>query len=813
MLSQISSKSLKRILNLLNFATFNGPILDKKWREQISKLPVYPEGKTVQFLFPPPNVTGSLHLGHALTGAIQDSIARFESLNGKNVSWIPGFDHAGIATLAMVKNQKSTAFKDNDQLLKELERFSSESKDNIRNQLKAMGFSLDWSKEYFTMNEDYSTFVQECFVNLFERGFIYRNESFINWSPASKSALADVEVETVALEGRTHLQIAGGRSFQFGIIYKIEFSSRVAVFTTRPETCFGDVALAVHPSDERYKEIVGTLIMHPITGKNIPIVADEAVNMEFASGILKITPFHSALDYEIASRNGLLHSASKVIDEAGCIVAREYPEYHGKDRFTVRTMLSNAFKLEQHEHKMNLQICRRTKDIIEQMRCPQWFFKSSAFRQELIDLNLIGMEIFPLHHRKRWKQWVEEMKDWCISRQIVWGNSIPVYFIRENSISNEIFIAALTEEEAKVKAKEKFGIDVKNPEFRCKKEADVLDTWFSSCLAPIFATDGEIELMETGHDILYFWVIRMVILSLALREKVPFHRLMLHPMLKSRLGKKMSKSEPHGIIDPLDIIFKNEKNPSASGFGTDALRIALLGHSINELFMSFDPHNAKIACHFGKKLENCAHFIEKNQISILQESNTRELPWKIEFSPENFNHFEHYLASKYNEMLMDYKKGFKEFEIFKSLKAVQTFVLDELCRNHIEYSKAIFYSSAIRPENKLARISFLRAIFLRFCVLLSPFCPVLVHELLEKFDELNMIRQPDTSMALAPIDLGNAELAATNTSLVNQFYSILSTPMHKRTETTEEVQKFIDLHKNVFLHMQAKRPANILYMS
>ncbi|KAK9500425.1 hypothetical protein O3M35_001693 [Rhynocoris fuscipes] len=543
-----------------------------------------PNGKFV-IVIPPPNVTGSLHLGHALTNAIQDTLTRWHRMKGCTTLWNPGCDHAGIATQVVVekklwREEKKTRHDiGREAFVSKIWEWKNEKGDRIYHQLRRLGGSLDWSRAAFTMDPKLSRAVVEAFVRLHEDGDIYRSKRLVNWSCTLKSAISDIEVDKVELSGRTLMSVPGySDKVEFGVLvsfaYKVLNSDQeIVVATTRIETMLGDTAVAVHPNDERYKHLHGCKLVHPFCNRTIPLVTDEFVDMTFGTGAVKITPAHDHNDYEVGVRHKLPFLT--IIDDDGNITG-DCGKFTGMKRFDARKAVTAALKelglyRETKDNPMVVPVCNRSKDIVEPLIKAQWYVKCDEMAKSALEaVNSGELQIIPEQHIKTWTYWMVNIRDWCISRQLWWGHRIPAYFVTINNasvkpgsdIDNDYWVSGRNSEEAKLKAAKKFKV---NPsEITLKQDEDVLDTWFSSGLFP-FSLFGWPEdndelrafypgtLLETGHDIIFFWVARMVFFGQRLLGKLPFKKVFLHPIVRDAHGRKMSKSLGN-VIDPMDVI-------------------------------------------------------------------------------------------------------------------------------------------------------------------------------------------------------------------------------------------------------------------
>lgn len=521
-------------------------------------------------ILPPPNVTGSLHIGHALTIAIEDALVRWHRMRGETVLWNPGCDHAGIATQVVVekklwKEKKITRHNiGREKFIEEIWKWKNEKGDCIYHQLQTLGVSCDWDRAYFTMDPKLSYAVTEAFIRMHDSGVIYRSERLVNWSCSLNSVISDIEVDKMELMGRTFLSVPEySKKVEFGVLHTIAYNVKnsdetISVSTTRVETIFGDTAIAVHSQDLRYKHLHGKFVQHPFLDKLLPIITDDTLDINFGTGAVKITPAHDHNDYECGKKNNLQFITC--IDDNG-LMNNNCGNFIGMKRFDARKAVIEELKKKKlycgvKENSMVISICSRSKDIIEPLLKPQWYVKCDSMAKKAVDVVKSGeLKITPNTHCKTWYQWLDNCRDWCISRQLWWGHRIPAYYI----VELQAWVAAHSEAEAKTKASKKFGIPENS--ITLKQDEDVLDTWFSSGLLPfsIFGWPNNLEsfyplsLLETGSDILFFWVARMVMLSLELLNKLPFKEIYLHSIIRDKYGRKMSKSLGN-VINPLDII-------------------------------------------------------------------------------------------------------------------------------------------------------------------------------------------------------------------------------------------------------------------
>nr|CAD7424685.1 unnamed protein product [Timema monikensis] len=659
-----------------------------------------PKGKFVMVI-PPPNVTGSLHLGHALTNAVEDAITRWHRMKGRTVLWNPGCDHAGIATQVVVekklwREEKKTRHDlGRDKFVERIWDWKKEKGDRIYLQLRKLGSSYDWTRACFTMDPKLCRAVTEAFVRLHEEGLIYRSNRLVNWSCTLKSAISDIEVDKVELPGRTLLSVPGyDHKVEFGVLvlfaYKVEGSDEeLVVATTRVETMLGDTAVAVHPEDPRYKHLHGKFVAHPFCERKIPILADDFVEREFGTGAVKITPAHDQNDYDVGKRHNLPFIT--IFNEEGNVVG-DCTQFVGMKRFQARRAVIEALKekglyRETKDNPMVVPICSRSKDVVEPLIKPQWYLSCDVMAKNALDSVRSGeLKLIPEHFNKTWYHWMENSRDWCISRQLWWGHRIPAYFVtvedpsvtkgmprpcskrvdqfinpntphqlvrpcskrvdqfinpntpHQLEIDNEYWVSGRSEEEALERASKKFNVP--QSKIKLTQDGDVLDTWFSSSLFPfsIFGWPDQTEelkvfypgtLLETGHDILFFWVARMVFFGQKLLNKLPFREVYLHPMVRDAHGRKMSKSLGN-VIDPMDVIMgvsleqlhlqlnesnldpkevekakDGQKQDYPNGIpecGTDALRFALCAYIMQAVELNTTSTLANYATKAGRDI-------------------------------------------------------------------------------------------------------------------------------------------------------------------------------------------------------------------
>ena len=655
-------------------------------------------------VMPPPNITGKLHMGHALDNTLQDILIRYKRMDGYNALWIPGTDHAAISTEVKVTNQLKEEGIDKKELGREgfLERtwqWKEEYAGTIEGQLKKLGVSCDWDRERFTMDEGCSKAVEEVFISLYEKGYIYKGSRIINWCPKCKTSLSDAEVEHEEQDGHF-----------WHIKYPIVGTDRfLEIATTRPETMLGDTAIAVHPDDERYKDIVGKNVILPLVNREIPIVADYYVDKEFGTGAVKITPAHDPNDFEVGKRHNLpeinIMNDDATINEKG-------GKYAGMDRYEARAAIVKELeeqgflvKIEPHSH--NVGTHDRCGTTVEPLIKQQWFVKMEELAKPAINALKTGeLKFVPERFDKIYLHWLENIKDWCISRQIWWGHRIPAYYCDE---CGEFVVAREMPE--------------KCPHCGCThftQDEDTLDTWFSSALWP-FSTLGWPEKTEdldyfyptdvlvTGYDIIFFWVIRMVFSGYAHTGKSPFHTVLIHGLVRDSQGRKMSKSLGNGI-DPLEIIDK---------YGADALRLTLITGNAPGNDMRFYNERVEASRNFANKVWNASRFIMMNM-----DENGVEEPDEALLNPAD-----RWILSRVNTLAKDVTENMDKFELGIAVQKVYDFIWDEFCDWYVELAKFRIYHKEEDPKSAECVLWTLKTVLGQALKLLHPFMPFITEEI------------------------------------------------------------------------------------
>ncbi|XP_050555637.1 valine--tRNA ligase [Spodoptera frugiperda] len=734
-----------------------------------------PKGKFAMVI-PPPNVTGTLHLGHALTNAVQDSLTRWHRMNGKTTLWNPGCDHAGIATQVVVekklwREEKKTRHDlGRENFIKKIWEWKEQKGVRIYEQLRALGSSYDWSRVRFTMDPIMCKAVCEAFIRLHDAGDIYRANRLVNWSCTLKSAISDIEVDKIELTGRTLMNIPGYQSkVEFGVLVYFAYKTtdgenEIVVATTRVETMLADAAVAVNPKDQRYKDLVGKKLKHPFLDREIPVITDESVDLEFGTGAVKISPAHDQNDYEIAKRHDLPFIT--IFTDDGNMAAN-CGQYSGWKRYDVRRKIVDDLAAlglykETKEHAMVVPLCSRSKDVVEPMLKPQWYIKCDNMAAEAIKAVKSGeLKIIPDMYEKTWFHWMETIRDWCISRQLWWGHRIPAYRVTLSGVESdeELWVSAHSEAEALEKATKKFNVPADN--IKLAQDEDVLDTWFSSGLFTfsIFGWPDQTEdlqafypgsLLETGHDILFFWVARMVFFGQRLLGKLPFKEIYLHPMVRDAHGRKMSKSLGN-VIDPMDVVHgvtletlheqledsnldprevekakQGQKQDYPNGIpecGTDALRFALCamtqGRDLNLDILRVQGYRF-----FCNKLWNATKFaLLYFPKDTVYEVHTPSLP-------SNLSPMDKWMLSRIAFAVNKVNAGFAAYDFPTATTHCYNLWLYDLCDVYLEYLKPVFASGSEEAQ-AAARRTLYTALELGL-KLLSPFMPFLTEELYQR---------------------------------------------------------------------------------
>lgn len=674
----------------------------KKWEEGgYFKARVNENKKPFTIVMPPPNITGKLHLGHALNNTIQDIIIRYKRMQGYEACWIPGTDHASISTEAKVVEKIKNEGKSKDELgrdkfLEECWDWTEEYGGTIKRQLRTVGVSCDWDRDSFTMDKNLTRAVRKVFKKMYDEGLIYRGNRIVNWDPEAKTALSDAEVYHKDQEG--HL---------WYIKYFFEDSDEfITIATTRPETMLGDLAVAVNPEDERFKDKIGKNLILPLVGRKIPLIEDSYVDMEFGTGCVKITPSHDPNDFEVGKRHKL--GQCVVIDE-GAKIKEGYGKYSGLDRYDARKLIIEDLgkenllvKTETIEHAVGYS--ERTNVVIEPLISKQWFVKMQDLAKDAIEVYKNGdLNLIPDSLGKTYMNWLENIRDWCISRQLWWGHRLPVFYTEDGEI-------IVSEDDPD----ENGYLDGK----KVTQEEDTLDTWFSSALWP-FATLGwpeetedykyffPTDILVTGYDIIFFWVIRMVFSSLYNTNKTPFDHVLFTGLIRDPQGRKMSKSLGNGV-DPIDVVNK---------YGADALRFTIITGNSPGNDMRYDEKRIVASRNFANKLWNATRFVLMN----VDENDD------IEFKNLDLSLEDKWILKRLNNVVEEVSKNLDKYEIGLAASRIEDFIWEEFCDWYIEFAKERLNSD---DENKKSTVKKVLLYVLKDMIsLLHPFMPFITEEI------------------------------------------------------------------------------------
>ena len=660
-------------------------------------------GQPFSIVIPPPNVTGQLHMGHALDNTLQDILIRWKRMQGYNTLWMPGTDHAGIATQIKVEEmlQKEEGLSRHDlgreEFIRRVWDWKAQYGARISNQLRSLGASCDWQRERFTMDEGCSQAVREVFVSLYEKGLIYQGHRITNWCPRCHTALSDIEVEHEEKQGHLyHVRYpVEGREGEF-----------VTVATTRPETILGDTGVAVHPDDNRYRSYIGAYLLLPLVNRRIPVVADEYVDPSFGTGAVKVTPAHDPNDFDMGLRHQLPQMV--VISPDGTMTA-DSGKYAGMDRYQCRQALLSdlaaaGFLVRTDEHHHSVGHCQRCATVVEPLVSKQWFVKMGPLTQPSIEAVTSGRTQFvPERFTKIYVNWLENIRDWCISRQIWWGHRIPAWYCDcGETIVSRVDIAACPACGGSV-----------------RQDPDVLDTWFSSALWP-FSTMGWPEktklldrfyptsVLVTGYDIIFFWVARMITMGLEFQGDIPFRHVFIHGLVRDSQGRKMSKSLGNGI-DPLEVIEQ---------YGADTLRFTLVTGNTPGNDMRFYWERVESSRNFANKIWNASRFVLMN----LEGFDASQQPAYADFTLAD-----RWILSRYNQTVSDVTRNLDNFELGEAARVVYEFIWNEYCDWYIELAKNRLYNKDDTRARSTAQYVLWR-VLAGTLELLHPFMPFITEE-------------------------------------------------------------------------------------
>ena len=693
------------------------PRISKSWEEAKAfragrTLSVNPKAEPYSIVIPPPNVTGSLHMGHALNNTLQDVLARFERMRGRDVLWQPGTDHAGIATQSLVerqlaeKQQPGRRELGREEFLKRVWAWKEHSGGTIVNQLKRLGASCDWSRERFTMDEGLSRAVIKVFVDLYNQGLIYKDKRLVNWDPKLQTAISDLEV--VPVETKGHLWY-----FKYPIKDADELEKKfIVVATTRPETMLGDTAVAVNPEDERWKPYVGKTVILPLVGREIPIVADDYADPEQGTGAVKITPAHDFNDFEVGRRHDL--ELINILTETGKLNDNVPEVYRGMDRFAARKKVVADLEALELVEKIEPYVLKvpygdRSHDVIEPFLTDQWYVDAKTLAQPALEVVREGKTQFiPENWRNVYFQWLENIQPWCISRQLWWGHQIPAWY----GPDRHIFVGH-DEQEAHELAKKYYGKDVE-----LERDEDVLDTWFSSALWP-FSTMGwpdetpelkryyPTSVLVTGFDIIFFWVARMMMMGVHLMKEVPFHDVYIHALVRDEKGAKMSKSKGN-VVDPLHVM---------EDYGADALRFTMAAMAAQGRDIKLSMQRIEGYRNFATKLWNAARFCEMNGCAR-----------RADFDPAKAKTtLNKWIYAEANATAAAVTEAIENYRFNDAASEVYRFVWNQFCDWYVEFAKPVFMGSdeAAKSETQAMAAWALDEIL----KLLHPFMPFVTEEL------------------------------------------------------------------------------------
>ncbi|MBU5342605.1 valine--tRNA ligase [Caldifermentibacillus hisashii] len=720
-------------------------------------------------VIPPPNVTGKLHLGHAWDTTLQDIITRMKRMQGYDVLWLPGMDHAGIATQAKVEQKlraegKSRYDLGREKFLEETWKWKEEYAQTIRHQWAKLGLGLDYSRERFTLDEGLSKAVREVFVSLYKKGLIYRGEYIINWDPVTKTALSDIEVIYKDIQGAFyHLR------------YPLkDGSGYIEIATTRPETMLGDTAVAVHPEDERYKHLIGKTIVLPIVGREIPIIADEYVDMEFGSGAVKITPAHDPNDFEVGNRHNL--ERILVMNEDGTMNEKA-GKYKGMDRFECRKQIVKdlqeqgvLIKIEEMVHSVGHS--ERSGAVVEPYLSTQWFVKMKPLAEAAIKLQKTEGKVHfvPERFEKTYLHWMENIRDWCISRQLWWGHRIPAWYHKE---TGEVYVGHEAPQDAE----------------NWEQDPDVLDTWFSSALWP-FSTMGwpdkeaadlkryyPTDALVTGYDIIFFWVSRMIFQGLEFTGKRPFKDVLIHGLVRDAEGRKMSKSLGNGV-DPMDVIDQ---------YGADSLRYFLATGSSPGQDLRYSTEKVESVWNFANKIWNASRFALMNMGGLTYED--IDLNEKKSVADE-------WILTRLNETIETVTNLAEKYEFGEVGRALYNFIWDDFCDWYIEMAKLPLYSED-ETAKKTTR-SVLAYVLDQTMRLLHPFMPFITEEIWQnlphKGESITVAKWPKVRP-----ELSNHEASEHMKLLVEIIRSVRNIRAEVNTPMSKKIAMIINAHDEKIL--------------
>jgi valyl-tRNA synthetase len=707
-----------------------------------------PKAPIFSMVIPPPNVTGYLHMGHALNHTLQDVLARWRRMSGDRVLWLPGTDHAGIATQMVVERQLAKEGLRRQDLGREkfvarVWEWKEHHGGTIQQQMRLLGDSVDWSRERFTMDEGLSNAVREVFVRLYDEGLIYRGEYLVNWSPGLQTAISDLEVEMKPLKGKLYhiaypvqsdqipakveglaeAYLAASEGDRRSGLLHTDAGDFIVVVTTRPETMLGDTAVAINPQDERYRQLVGKSAVLPLVGRRLPFIEDSIVEQEFGTGLVKVTPAHDPNDFAMGKRHGL--DFVTVIGKDARMTEAVPEKYRGLDRYEARQavvadLAAAGLLLKVEDHTHNVGHCQRSGTVVEPLISTQWFVKMEPLARPAIEAVRRGqIRFIPESVTRIYYNWLENIQDWCISRQLWWGHRIPAWYTPEGEI-----VVARDEAEAR----QRLAASGQDATVELRQEEDVLDTWFSSQLWP-FSTLGwpdetddlktyyPTSVLVTASDIIFFWVARMIMMGLKFMGEVPFRTVYINSLVLDPEGQKMSKTKGN-VIDPLEVFDK---------YGTDAVRFYLISASTAGLSFALQPSKLESARNFANKIWNATRFVLLNCGEVLEANEA--VVWETELAAPTLA--DRWILSRLNRVALEVHEALTEYRFHEAAATLYHFFWDDFCDWYIELAKPYVTAKTEAPENTAVKRRLIYVLE-RSLRLLHPIMPFITEDLWQR---------------------------------------------------------------------------------